>query len=110
MLSWRRSPLTLGELSPGRLRSNRVAAKLGLKSKSISLKNQRSLLPLEVLMICSYCSNKEFHASRLRLSDLFQLLIFRLPVRCAHCQFRQFEPALQVRNYMKMRKQQRKAA
>jgi hypothetical protein len=61
-------------------------------------------------MHCSYCFSDEFRTSRLRLSDVFQLLIFRVPVRCAHCDLRQFASLGVFLNHMKIRKDRRKAA
>ena len=61
-------------------------------------------------MHCSYCFNDEFNSSRLRFSDVLQLVRFRVPVRCTHCHLRQFESVGIVRKYMKFRDQQRKAA
>jgi hypothetical protein len=61
-------------------------------------------------MECSYCSHDELRSSRLRLSDVFQLLIFRVPMRCSHCHFRQFENVVKVHTYKKNRRAQRRAA
>jgi hypothetical protein len=38
------------------------------------------------------------------------LLMFRIPVRCAHCHLRQFVPLGVFRKDMKIRKDRRKAA
>ena len=61
-------------------------------------------------MQCSHCLNDEFRSSRLRVSDVLQLLMFRMPVRCTRCHRRQFAPVSVVRKDTKIRKDRRKAA
>jgi hypothetical protein len=61
-------------------------------------------------MHCLHCLGDQFHSSRLRVSDIPHLLLFRMPVRCTHCQLRQFQPAGVVRKYVKLKKERRKVA
>lgn len=39
---------------------------------------------------CPFCGNGNFRRSRLRFSDLLEMLLLRYPVRCTRCSQRQF--------------------
>jgi len=47
-------------------------------------------------MQCTSCGSLKFRVSRLRLSDCFQLFLFRYPVRCRICNSRVYESFLKV--------------
>ncbi|MEZ2347861.1 hypothetical protein [Terriglobus sp. RCC_193] len=42
------------------------------------------------VVACPFCGNPQFRRSRLRFSDLLEILMLRYPVRCTRCAQRQF--------------------
>ena len=58
--------------------------------------------------LCDRCGSSRFRTSRLRLSDLPRLFLFRYPVRCLVCRRRSYAPALWIldRKLKKARKVQ----
>ena len=53
---------------------------------------------------CCVCGFLKFRTSRLRSSDLSQLLLMRLPVRCLNCGERNFMSVSQFLTLLRMRK------
>ena len=42
------------------------------------------------VVACQFCGNTRFRRSRLRLGDMWEALLFRLPLRCMRCNQRQY--------------------
>jgi hypothetical protein len=61
-------------------------------------------------MECSHCFHDELNSSRIRIFDIFQLVVLRVPMRCSHCYFRQFKNVFSARAYKKQQRALRKAA
>jgi hypothetical protein len=43
-----------------------------------------------MLMHCDHCGSSDFRTSQLRFTDLAQLMLFKLPVRCTACRERAY--------------------
>jgi hypothetical protein len=57
-------------------------------------------------MNCPFCDSAMLRNSRFRAEDMAQLLFFRLPVRCRHCQERSYVSiarARQIKQESKLR-------
>ena len=59
-------------------------------------------------MHCPFCDSHSLRISRFRFSDIYQLLLLRLPVRCRNCRERSYVPMAQahrIRQASRLRRQ-----
>jgi hypothetical protein len=61
---------------------------------------------------CRHCGSADFRTShfRIRSSDLFRLLVLRMPVRCLNCHERAFTSLAQFLKLREARKARHRAA
>lgn len=63
-----------------------------------------------MIPVCPDCGSEHLRTSRIRSTDLFQILTLRFPVRCPHCTMRRYvalPSALRVRRQQKERHRSR---
>jgi hypothetical protein len=62
-------------------------------------------------MQCQWCGSEEIRDSKLRISDVFNLLLLKYPVRCRSCEGRNFDnifAVLKLRAASKARRKERR--
>ena len=63
-------------------------------------------------MNCPLCDSSKMRTSRFRFDDVFQLLVFRMPVRCRNCQERSYtsiSQTMHLRRDAKLRRAEEKS-
>jgi hypothetical protein len=63
-------------------------------------------------MNCPLCDSSKMRTSRFRFDDVFQLLVFRMPVRCRNCNERCYtsvSQAMHLRRDSKLRRAEEKS-